>query len=342
MTHESLTVRAASGQTTGTELVTPKAIVPIGNKGFFMPDLQANYSTSVGRERNTTGIRPEYSRRLWTVTSSRRLSLDGRQPLVKVHVMQKQTSQGSKPAIRPKSTQLIRADGTESSIHWVRRDSLVRRLRRHLAKKNHRLLISAECSPARDELGEYAVIGADGHPLQVRADLDKLARFLGVLADDELVEPPAGKGWVYHAAREHVEIIDGKRVRLRDRLTKDYRTERAARKAVSGIDHQAGLVIVGMDADDALAMRFEEEQQAKQAAALAEIHVAIEGNPTLRYLRSEAGSQADWDCAVEIDLELQQDTAWAKRPVAERFDEVVNRLADLGLVAGESEVHAHG
>lgn len=243
--------------------------------------------------------------------------------------------------IRPNSTKLLKADGTESRVHWIREQTVIKRIRRTLAKRDHSLQIHSEGTQARDEHGQYVVLDEHKAVLSANCKLPELARFLEVLADDEMIEPPAGKGWVYHVAREHVEIVDGKRVRLRDRLTKDYRTERAARKAAFGIKDRAGLVVVGMDADDALALRFEEAQRAHQAEALTEIHVAIDANPTLRYLRSEAGCPITWGRAVEIDRQLQGDRKWAGKPVAERFDEVVSRLADLGLAAVESEVSAH-
>lgn len=244
--------------------------------------------------------------------------------------------QGNTPALRPQSNQLIRADGTESAIKWIREATAIKRIRRTLARRSHSFQIQSEGTKARDEIGQYAVLDERKEILSANCKLPELARFLGVLADDELIEPPAERGWVFHVARERVEVIGGKRVRLRDRLTKDFKTEKAARKAVAKIEDRTGMVIVGMDANDALAVRFEEEQQARQAEALAEIESAIEGNPTLRYLRSEAGSQADWNRAVAIDLELQSDPARAGKPVAERFAEVASRLS------AESEASAHG
>jgi hypothetical protein len=338
---KSLTVRAASGQTAdrhrqnamaGIGLPKTSGMNGRDESGFFVPSALVRSMAGRGGELKSSPMlvsvdQPKPDRHPL-------IGLSGRRGQTRLRAKPMATNpQGNTPALRPKSTQLIAADGSTGTITWIRRDSLVRRLRRHLAKKNHRLVISAEATASRDELGEYAVIGADGHPLQTHADLGKLARYLGVLADDELVEPPAGKGWVYQVAREHVEIVDGKRVRLRDRLTQDFRTEKAARKAAATIEDRAGIVIVGMDADDALAMRFEEEQQVRQAAALVEIDAAIEANPTLRHLRSEAGSERAWGAAVAFDLQLQNDPAWTQKPISDRLSEVARLLVANGLVS---------
>lgn len=344
-----LTVRAASGQTadrhrhnamTGIGLPKTSGMNGRDESGFFVPSALVRSMAGRGGELKSSPMlvsvdQPKPDRHPL-------IGLSGRRGQTRLRAKPMATNpQGNTPALRPKSTQLIAADGSTGTITWIRRDSLVRRLRRHLAKKNHRLVISAEATASRDELGEYAVIGADGHPLQTHAYLDKLARYLGVLADDELVEPSPERGWRFFAARKTIITVDGKDYWHSERLTKTFSTEKAARKAVAKIENRNGLLIVGMDADDALAMRFEEEQQARQAAALAEIEAAIDGNPTLRHLRSEAGSERAWGAAVAFDLELQRDPAWAGKPVAERFDEVVSRLGDLGLATVESEVSAH-
>ena len=84
---------------------------------------------------------------------------------------------------------------------------------------------------------------------------------------------------------------------------------------------------------EAMAAQWEREQSAKQQAAMEEIQSAIDANPTLRYLRSEDGDPKMWEAAVAIDQELQNRPAWANRPVAERFQKVVERLAeDFGPV----------
>ena len=84
---------------------------------------------------------------------------------------------------------------------------------------------------------------------------------------------------------------------------------------------------------EAMASQWEREQSTKQQAAMEEIQAAIDANPTLRYLRSEDGDPRLWEVAVAIDQELQNRPAWANKPVAERFQKVVERLAeDFGPV----------
>lgn len=105
------------------------------------------------------------------------------------------------------------------------------------------------------------------------------------------------------------------------------------------ITAMADMLTAGLDGrNDAMASQWEREQQARQAEAMTEIHAAIDANPVLRHLRSEAGCPVTWGRAIQIDHQLQQDRQWAGKPVADRLAEVVNRLADLGLVAVEDEV----
>lgn len=248
-------------------------------------------------------------------------------------------------AIRQNSTQTINADGTVSTVTWVRQATVIKRVRRHLAKRKHALLISSEGTQTRDEYGQYAVIGVDGIPLQKNADLVSLSRYLGVLAADEMVEPPAEAGWRFHVARKHSEVIDGRAVKWLERLSRDFRTERAARKALEAIEDRVGLCVIGDDSRDdsveTMAKTWEREQQARHQAAMKGIGDGIDANPTLRHLRSEAGCPQAWGAAVAFDLQLQKDPAWSGKPVADRLNQVVALLQQHGLVASESEVPAH-
>lgn len=90
-----------------------------------------------------------------------------------------------------------------------------------------------------------------------------------------------------------------------------------------------------MEAKDArlaaITSQWEREQQAKHQAAVEQTTRDIDGNSVLRYLRDEQGPL--WSAAVEIDNDLQQKPAWAGKPQAERFAEVVERLEkDFGPV----------
>ena len=155
---------------------------------------------------------------------------------------------GTTPKIRPKNTQTLHnADGTTSEIRWVREGTVIKRIRRALAKKNHTLLITREATPARRELGLYAVLGADQTVIERNADLAKLARFLGVLAADELVDPPMDRGWLFYVGRYERVVVDGIECNYARPITREYTTEAAARKAVAHLTDREGLVICSFD-----------------------------------------------------------------------------------------------
>lgn len=155
----------------------------------------------------------------------------------------------STPKIRAKNTQArLHADGSTDTITWVRESTVIKRLRRALAKKNHSLLITREGTSARRELGEYAVLDSDGHPLQTHAELAALGRFLGVLADDERIDPPLNRGWLYYIGRYERVVVDGIEANYARPITRQYTTEAAARRAVEHLTDRDGLVICSFDA----------------------------------------------------------------------------------------------
>ena len=145
-------------------------------------------------------------------------------------------------------TGAIRPNHTTSDIRWVKESTVIKRLRRALAKKNHSLLITREGTAARRELGACAVLDSDGNPLQTHAKLAALGRFLGVLADDERVDPPIHRGWLHYVARVRTVHVDGIEARYHERLTRDYTTQEAARKAAERIADRANLALCGYDA----------------------------------------------------------------------------------------------
>lgn len=228
-----LTTEPRTGQHVCTALETPKAIVPIGNKGFFMPGLQANYPTSVGSERNTTGIRPEYSRSLWTVSSSRRPSFEGRQPLEKVQVMNKHVTGAS----------------AATTFRYVSLDTAVKRLRRHLSKTGATLIKSKPGTKAWRELGDFAIRSSSGEILMKSVNIECLMQTAELLADDERIELPNRPGWRYYVAR-HVAVQEGGTTHYRNEpLSKVFFTERQAMRAADGISDQRGVVVVAFNAN---------------------------------------------------------------------------------------------
>ena len=65
--------------------------------------------------------------------------------------------------------------------------TLVKRIRRKLADRGHSLLITRDNSQDRQALGRYAVLDAARVVLQKNAEIEPLARYLGVLAEHESV-----------------------------------------------------------------------------------------------------------------------------------------------------------
>ncbi len=70
----------------------------------------------------------------------------------------------------------------------VTRPTLEKRVRRALAAKGHYLQKTRFGTDARIELGEYCVLDDHFIPLSADCRLPELARFLGVLADGEIIE----------------------------------------------------------------------------------------------------------------------------------------------------------
>ena len=171
----------------------------------------------------------------------------------------------------------IHADG--STTGQVQPSTVIRRIRRKLATRGHRFIVTRPNTPERLELGRYAVQGADGTILQQHADLASLARFMGALADHEQLGAlpcPLGTGLTAWEIEQH-----------------------------------------------------QRRQEAKQT-----MQAAIDANPTLRYLQSEAGDPMLWAQAVGIDMALQRDPAWSD--YAERFAEVARILeAEHGVIFQE-------
>lgn len=135
------------------------------------------------------------------------------------------------------------------TVFWVKEQAVIKRIRRKLAARNHSLLITREGTAARRELGEFAVLDSVGHPLQTHADLAALGRFLGVLADAEMIEPPPEKGWRYFVARYRIVQVDGVNARYAEPISREYTTRSAANKAAQGISERDDLALVAYDAN---------------------------------------------------------------------------------------------
>lgn len=152
----------------------------------------------------------------------------------------------TKGAIRPNIT-----PSEISEIRWVKEQTVIKRVRRALAAKGHYLQKSRSGSDAHTELGEYCVLNDRFVPLSTHCKLPELAKFLGVLDDDEMVDIRPGNGWRHYVARAKTIKLDGIECITHERLTRDFSTAKAAEKAAEAIEDREGLAIVGFDSDRA-------------------------------------------------------------------------------------------
>jgi hypothetical protein len=117
-----------------------------------------------------------------------------------------------------------------------------------LAAKGKTLLKTRKGTTAYRELGEYAVFD-ERHVLELKlVNIRLLAGNLGVLADDEGIDPPSNKGFRHYVARQVTVEVDGRPCLYNEPVTKDYTTPEAALKAAAWIEDREGLVLCGFDA----------------------------------------------------------------------------------------------
>lgn len=148
-------------------------------------------------------------------------------------------------AVRPNTTPSTA--GTASEIRWVREATIIKRIRRRLALHGQSLVKTREGTDARRELGVYAVADENREVVLASLKIDSLARALGVLADDEKIDPPMNRGWRYYIGRKIV--TDGAPKAIHTvRVTRDYTTPQAAWKAAEGFEGD-DLIEVGYLAD---------------------------------------------------------------------------------------------
>jgi hypothetical protein len=141
------------------------------------------------------------------------------------------------------------ADGTTSDIRWVKEPTVIKRIRRKLAEQGKSLLKTRIGTTAHRELGEFAVLNSK-HEVEIKlVNLRLLAMNLGVLANDERIDPPSNRGWLHYVARQTTIEIDGVTQIYNQPVTKKaYTTPEAALKAAAHIEDRTGLVLCGYDA----------------------------------------------------------------------------------------------
>jgi hypothetical protein len=149
--------------------------------------------------------------------------------------------------IRPNTPSTTSTDPGRD-FRWVREATVVKRIRRKLAERHHRLIITREGTAARREWGLYAILDAGGEVLQRNANLADLARFLGVLAADEVICPPLDRGRKFYIGRYERVVVDGVEAAYARPITRAYTTEAAARRAAERLADLEGLVICSFDA----------------------------------------------------------------------------------------------
>lgn len=121
------------------------------------------------------------------------------------------------------------------TLDWIPESAVIQRIRRKLARQGRTL---------RQSLDTFTVDG--GEPVT----LAELAQQTGVLASHERIWPNVERSWRHYIGRERVELVNGQRMYSIERLTRDYTTVKAARKAGAKIENREGLRLCGYDAGD--------------------------------------------------------------------------------------------
>lgn len=120
---------------------------------------------------------------------------------------------------------------------WIPEPVVIQRVRRRLRKQGQSLRTITAGK-------EYAVVGHD--PIE-SIGLLELARLVGALSTRELVDPLPERGWLHYIARLRVVIVDGVKCQYHDRLTRDYTTVEAARRAGAKIEDRENLRLCSYD-----------------------------------------------------------------------------------------------
>jgi hypothetical protein len=136
----------------------------------------------------------------------------------------------------------------ENCPAFIARATLEKRVRRALAKQGRKLLKSRAGTPALREHGRYAVVDAGGAVIKTRMDLATLARELGVMTNEEYLDPRSD--WRYFVARQHQKVIDGRVVLFNDRVSRNFLTMEQAE--AHALEMGGPLGIVGFDVGRAL------------------------------------------------------------------------------------------
>ena len=150
--------------------------------------------------------------------------------------------------IRPNTTTSTPStDGIATETKWIQEATLVKRLRRKLASMDLALRRNRQGSADRAKYGEWTAIDPKSRAIiWHNVLLCEMARDLGVLAPDERIDPPAYAGWRFYVAIQRIACVDGINTVLNERVSRDFTTAEAARKAAERFDGD-DIVVVGYD-----------------------------------------------------------------------------------------------
>jgi len=128
---------------------------------------------------------------------------------------------------------------------FILRATLEKRIRRELAKRNHKLLKSRPGTPAHREYGLYAIENDRRTVLETHQDLVTLARDLGVMQAHEYLDPHSD--WRFYVVRHSVQLIGGKTIHSFDRLSRNFQTRAEAERHADRMTADGPLGIVAFD-----------------------------------------------------------------------------------------------
>jgi len=201
------------------------------HRGFFMPKVCLWRAGEGGRNpRRAQAVRqPEPDRH--PIGVGRRDTTRPEQP-----IMNTSPTPGTQPKTCPS---------------FILRATLEKRIRRELAKRNHKLLKSRPGTPAHREYGLYAIENDRRRVLETHLDLVTLARDLGVMQDHEYLDPHSD--WRYYVVRHSTQLIDGKTIHSFDRLSRNFMTRAEAERFADRLTTDDPIGIVGFDAREGAA-----------------------------------------------------------------------------------------
>jgi len=181
------------------------------------------------------------------------VALDGTANPVRTATLDRSLGSGIQPDQEQTTMKTPTTPGTQPKTcpSFILRATLEKRIRRELAKRNHKLLKSRPGTPAHREYGLYAIENDRRRVLETHLDLVTLARDLGVMQDHEYLDPHSD--WRYYVVRHSTQLIDGKTIHSFDRLSRNFMTRAEAERFADRLTTDDPIGIVGFDAREGAA-----------------------------------------------------------------------------------------